>query len=166
MNARNATALVLKLTGLYLVIRFVIYLPFVLGAVRLDGIDWSPLIYTALQLLNPVAGLLLIKWSDTIARRLVPDEDGMLFTGIDGETARTLAFCIIGLLLIAEALPRLALFVTDYVVVKRMLGPSGSPNSYGQIASIIVQIAMGIYLFLQPAGLSGLWKQLRGLSAD
>jgi uncharacterized membrane protein len=169
MNARHTASLVLKLIGIFTLIKYLGYLPMVLSAFnlitssgpsRLDtfvGIAISagtPLLYL-------IVSILIIVKSDAIAERIAQDEQVMIASGIDADTIQTLAFCILGLVLLTGAVPKLAQLGTNYFMLRRMPNRGVSYTLYGQLIGTVLQIIIGFFLFLQADGLTGLWKKLR-----
>ena len=169
MNARSTASLVLKLFGIYVLFGILGYLPIAFSAVNLirsaDSLNLDTFLpitlIVGMPFLHLVSSFVLILKSDAIARRLVPDEQTTLSPGIDADTIRSLAFCIIGVFFLMKAFPKFTQFAINYVVLKRMDDPKHSYTLYGQFAALVVQIVIGAALFLQADGLSRLWKNLR-----
>ena len=122
MNARHIASLALKLMGIFILVNYLKYLPMVLGAfamistqgpLRLENLVGIA-ISAGTHLLYLVACLLIIIKSDAIAKRLVTDEQAMISTSMDADTMQTLAFFIVGLVLLTGAIPKLAQCATNY----------------------------------------------------
>jgi membrane protein insertase Oxa1/YidC/SpoIIIJ len=169
MNARRTASLVLKLIGIFILVKYLGYLPMVLGTFnlitstgpsRLDTFI-GIVISAGTPLLYLVASILIVIKSEAIARRVAPDEQMAPPTGIDADTIQTLAFCIVGLVFLTGALPRFAQFATNYFMVQRMPNQKIPYTLYGQLIGTMLQIVIGVVLFLQADGLTGLWKKLR-----
>jgi hypothetical protein len=171
MNARTIASLTLKLIGFFVLAKSLTYLPLVFGGVGMiaskgpSGLDLFTFLGFAISTMTPflhlVASIIIIWKSEAIARRIAPDEQVAISAGLDADTLQTLAFCIVGLVFLTGALPRFAQFATNYFMVQRMPNQKIPYTLYGQLISTMLQIVIGVVLFLQADGLTGLWKKLR-----
>lgn len=169
MNARQLASLVLKLFGIFLLVRHLGFLFMMLGQVNmirstgLSGFDNTTgiAISVGAALLYVLACLLLVFQSDAIARRIAPDEPAMLAPGMDADTIQALAFCILGLVLLTKSIPELAQSGVYYFMIEGEQYQASSRVLYSQLVSTVIQFVIGLVLFLQADGLTGIWKKLR-----
>jgi len=174
ITKREAASLVLRLMGVYIAVRYLEYVPTALGALSLlmsppPGAVRMWLLLSSV--LPPVAYFavcaLLVFGSDWIARRLVPEDKPVFGTGTVMSTKEvlSLAFCCLGLAILAGAIPRIPQAAIIMSVVRwGSPGPGrnrGTIQGLAQVAGIIIQAAIGLVLFLQARGLAGLWHKLR-----
>jgi hypothetical protein len=169
MNARHTASLALKLIGIFILVKYLGYLPMVLGAFNLIS-STGPSRLTSLvgvaisagtPLLYLAVSVAIILKSDAIARRLVPDDQAAISTTVDAETIQVLAFCAIGLVTLINAIPKLAQVTTNYFILRHMAEQKISYTLYGSFIATAIQVIIGVVLFLQADGLVGLWKKLR-----
>jgi len=169
MNARQLASLVLKLFGIFLLIRHLRYLSMVFSLSNATGYNGPSCfvntvglaISVGAGLLYLLACLLLVFKSDAIARRLAPDEQAMLAPGVDADTIQTLAFCILGLILMTKSIPELAQSGVAYFMTECGLSQVHSRLLCSQLVATLIQFVIGLVLFLQADGLTGFWKKLR-----
>ncbi|MDX9980250.1 MAG: hypothetical protein RBU25_09530 [Lentisphaeria bacterium] len=169
MNARQLASLVLKLFGIFLLLRHLGLFFLILGQVNMisstgfSGFDntTSIAISVGAVLLYLLVCLLIIVKSDAIARRIAPDEQAMLAPGLDADTVQALAFCILGLVLLTGSIPKLAQSAVVYFMTECGQGQANSRGLCSQLVSTVIQFVIGLVLFLQADGLTGIWKKLR-----
>lgn len=170
MNARKTASLVIKLIGVFVFVQNLGYLPMALETFyysfwKNDYSDSEKMMGLVNSLGTPwlylTMCILVIGFSNAIARRLVPDEKDSIAVNIDADTIQALAFCAIGLSVLAGAIPKLGGLVAYYFVQARMEDQVIVYRHYGQLAGFLIQVVIGAYLFLQPGGLVGLWKRLQ-----
>ena len=173
MTKREFTAIVLKLTGVFVLVRYLGYLPMVLSPLTVIRFGESNTFSTWLvgvgsivpPLLYLAACILIIIKSEKIAARLIP-EDGKFRVGfnLSREDVLTIAFCCIGLVFFVGSIPRLVQAFSSLVLTRSTMSQSGHSRPWGvyaTLASHLVQAIIGLALFLQARGMSGLWHKLR-----
>ncbi len=174
MTKREFTAIILKLTGVYILVRYLGFLPMVLSpltVIRFGQAEsvttwfWGlaaiipPLVYLA-------ACILIVVKSEIIATKLIPD-DGDFSVGfsLSKEDVLTVAFCCIGLTVLVSAIPTVVQSVSN-LALARKAPEQWDPSRYwinacARLAANVVQTVIGLALFLQARGLAGLWHKLR-----
>ena len=85
----------------------------------------------------------------------------MLAPGLDADTIQALAFCILGLVLLTNSIPELAQSAVAYFMTECGQGQAISRVLCSQLVSTVIQFVIGLVLFLQADGLTGVWKKLR-----
>lgn len=176
MTKKEIISLSLKLAGIYCLIMAITHLgytiPSVVSFLRRQDF-WSMLIsitpfLSLLLFLTPSVLLLLFgfylifsdKLPSKIASSLIQEEKTASFTFQD---IQVLAFSIIGVWLLASAIP---IFFRPIVQIIVVHSTSQRPvsvfqNSYyiSQIVIAVLKLALGIYLFLGGKGLAKLWQK-------
>ncbi len=170
MTKRELTALVLKLTGIYVLVRYLAYLPYVLSPLTLthteDAFPWLwALMATAPSLLHFAVCVLIVVKSEGVASRLVP-RDGEISIAVtwSKEDVLTVAFCCLGLMLLVSVIPQLVQTATTFVLearTERFGGFRYPISSWARLAGNLAQLAIGLALFLQAPGLATLWRRLQ-----
>jgi len=174
MTKREFTAIILKLTGIYILVRYLGHLPTILSPLTVielgdpSSIDtniWGiaavvpPLIYLAIC-------ILIVVKSKAIAAKLNKD-DGEFNVGfsLSQDDVLTIAFCCIGLAVLVGAIPDLVKWgsnlTLDRIYAKELNNSRLYFRAYTGFAAILAQVLIGGALFLQARGLAGLWQKLR-----
>ena len=174
MTKREFTSIVLKLTGIYILVRYIRLLPMVLSP--LNVIEWGDpsaistwlwgLAATVPSFIYLAICILIVVKSKAIAAKLIKD-DGEFNVGfrLNYDDVLTIAFCCIGLVVLVGAIPELVQWGSNLALNKMMAqkfnhSPQGY-RAYTGFLAILVQVLIGGALFLQPRDLAGLWKKLR-----
>ena len=167
MTKRETASFVLKLIGIYIVLRFIGYFPSVLAPLftmkfTSSGI-FLALISTIVTLAHPAFCLLVIFKSDKVASWLVP-EDKPLTAGIniDKNDIMTIGFAIVGLLVIVSVIPKFAQMATNYSLSKNAL--EYQTERYliqlkATIVSSLVGLLLGLALFFGSKKLVEIWNE-------
>lgn len=110
-----------------------------------------------------IAGILLLKNSDTWGKKLWRGEEAITTqSGITKEEVQIIGFSLIGLLLLAFSVPKL--FKILIALFESLSGTGHAPySSYviKDIVFVLVQISIGLYLFIGSTGLNKFWKQIQ-----
>ena len=110
-----------------------------------------------------IAGIILLKNSDIWGKKFWRDEQPITTqSGISKDEVQIIGFSLIGLLLLAFAVPKL--FKIIIALFESLSGTGHSPySSYviKDIVFVLVQISIGIYLFISSVGLNKFWKQIQ-----
>lgn len=175
MTKREMTSLVLKLVGIYIVVRYIGYFPMILSpliTMRMGEPSnltaWFYALATMLSLLiYPVFCIFIIICSNRLARWLIREDDTVeLPVSISKDDIMTIAFCCIGLVIMAGAIPQLANIVTNYILLKAMPEYADMGrfriDRQARFAGALVKFILGLLLFLRSKGLVGLWHKIRG----
>jgi len=178
MTKRDFAAIVLKLTGVYILVRYLGYLPIVFGPIVMMWGDPTlmPEWQLWLAMLPPWVYLafcvLIVVKSEAIAAKLIK-QDGEFHVGfrLSKEDVLTLAFCCIGLVILVGSLPVFVEAIARFAVTQNAaLYASSSQHWIGssaRLAAAVVQVLIGLGLFLQARGLAALWFRLRnGLTTE
>lgn len=174
MTKREFTAIILKLTGIYILVRYLGSLPSILSpAVSLSSYETITLdmwVWGLLATLLPIAYfaicILIVVKSKAIAAKLIKD-DGEFNVGfsLSQDDVLIIAFCCIGLAVLVGAIPDLIESGTNLTLLNK--APDGVHPSrtwimaHAKVAADSMQALIGIALFLQARGLAGLWRKLR-----
>ncbi len=178
MTKKEIVSLSLKLAGIYCLIMSISYLSFALmtivPALRRQGF-WDMLIsitpFVSLLLsITPSLLLLLFgaylmfssKLPSRMASSIIQEEKATSFTFQD---IQVLAFSIIGVWLLASAIPAFFRPVIQ-IIVQRSASQrpvSVFQNGYfiSQIVAAVLKLALGIYLFSGSKGLAKLWQKFQ-----
>ena len=172
MTKREVASLALKLSGIYAFIVSVSSLHTMMYMIAMhtnhaNRVTISPFwaAGSAISFLFLVfLGWYLISASERLSRRLFPqDVEGDKISAFSSENMQTIAFSIAGLLLLTKAVPGLfqvILRISD--IYSRNLPLAFSKGRLVQEAVVVVvQLALGLYLFLGSKGLSELWHKMQ-----
>jgi hypothetical protein len=108
-------------------------------------------------------GVLLIRFAPRLSvwlfgRSAVAGVMGGPVTTSAGQYLQAIAFSVVGVLLVVQAAPGLVSLV--WMAMTDMGRPFGS-NAYAAMVQPVVQILLGVALFLQSRGLALLWHKIR-----
>ena len=174
MTKREFTAIILKLTGIYILVRYLGSLPMILSPLTVIELGDQSSITTNFWGLAAVVPsfiylaicILIVVKSKAIAAKLIK-EDGEFNVGfsLSQDDVLTIAFCCIGLAVLVGAIPDLVQWgsslTLDRIFGKEFNHSRQSFKTYAYIAAILAQVLIGGALFLQARGLAGLWRKLR-----
>lgn len=164
MNARATATLGIRLMGIYVVIESALNLPYMLhnvpimigqGQTNLAGL----VLMLALIAFWFGVAVAVLALAGKLAARLVPDAEAKLEVGFTIDQLGRLGFCLIGLLTLVSALPRLANHILTLATWNEQLGPP--PVNHGQMAATGLQLVLGVVLILGAHGLHQLWQRMR-----
>jgi len=180
MTKKEIVSLSLKLAGIYCLIMAITHLayaiPSVVSSLRRQGLGfWDMLISIApfvslLLSLTPFVLLLLFgvylifsnKLPSKIASSMIQEEKTTSFTFQD---IQVLAFSIIGVWLLASAIPNLIQPIVQIIVVhstsQRPVSVFQNSFYISQIVTAVLKLALGIYLFSGGKGLVKLWQKFQ-----
>jgi hypothetical protein len=110
-------------------------------------------------------GWYLIAASERLSKGLFPQEVGEdKISALSSEDAQTIAFSVVGLLLLTKAVPnlfRVMLRISSALQYKTLSATVIKTGIIQSSVVVVVQLALGLYLFLGSKGLSGLWHKLQ-----
>ncbi|SIR76815.1 hypothetical protein SAMN05878276_0004 [Aquipseudomonas alcaligenes] len=170
MNTTDLLAITLRLFALFL-----LYSAFVMGIQHYqyihqaahtgtsDGIG-ALLVLGILQVGGLLlAAVILLKFPLTLARRLAPAPAAEANSGISAAELQSVAFCVLGVYLLARGLADLLFNATWIIYMLR-----GTPADQQNLAAYVIQelitvveLCIGLFLCLKADGLSQLIRRLR-----
>ena len=177
MTKREVASLALKLSGIYAFIVSVssfhsmMFMIATIGAQYADHPGQGP--NCALLAAGSVIPLLLLLFlgfyliaaSERLSRHIFPqDSAGEKTSPFSSEDMQTIAFSVVGLLLLTRAFPGLCRVILQISSALQHKTLSATVIKTGIIQSsvvIVVQLILGLYLFLGSKGLSGLWHKMQ-----
>ena len=171
MTKRETASFIIRLIGIYIVLRFIAYFPSVLAPFIYMKSNPSgfflALIWAIVGLAYPAFCLLVIFKSDKVASWLVP-EDKPLTAGIniDKNDIMAIGFAIVGLLVIVSVIPRFAQMATMYSLSKNAQEYQTERYLFqlkAIIVSSLVGLVLGLGLFFGSKKLVQIWndKQIK-----
>lgn len=112
-----------------------------------------------------ILGACLIFFSDNLAKKIMKENNDKLLTDVSAKDIQSIAFSIVGLVMIVIAIPKLVQLGANLQALKS----AGADSSKGSISvgtwvysiGIAVQFVIGIVLFFGAKGLSGIWHSLQ-----
>lgn len=172
MNIKDLASLAIKLLGLYMLINFISTIPsyFSIGSIPIDepsmrmsfiiGISISAVLYFMI-------GLYLLKNGDKLALKIVPqnnEKENEII--IDVNEIQTIAFSIVGLILIILAITDIFNLCTHIYSLMNHFEMFGNKNpelilnTIGLVVKMLLQIIIGITLFFKGNYISFFWKRI------
>jgi len=172
VTKQSVASLAIKLMAVYVMIwafPSVIALGATLNQLRGDGtsgfLSGALISFVFLAFLLGVF-ICLVRRADWLSRKLVPDDES--FDALNQVTLadiQTIAFCCIGLLVLSRSIPALVQQLSYIGAAKYTAGSESDlkmfSSLFSQLLSTAVQLAIGLYLFLSPKGLTYLWQRLQ-----
>lgn len=154
-----------RLTGLYLLtqaLTHAAYIPGALGYTGARGQQWAILaMYSGPAVVDALGGTFLLTCTNWIVRRAFPEFSAGASVSASGRDLQAIAFSVVGVWLVASAVPDVAQFVAMCWSIGIPATASKRLDLIPVVAKILVQIAAGVYLFARAKGLSALWHRLR-----
>ena len=107
-------------------------------------------------------GLFLFVYAKRLAKRMIAEEESeKSSTELSAKNIQTIAFSVVGLIMIVIAIPHIAQFAVNLQALKNAgaetLKRSISIGTWAYSIGILIQFIFGIILFLGARGLSSLW---------
>ena len=177
MTKREIASLVIKLMGVFVLLKSISYVPMVLSGMfsvwqtpDRSGAVWVVLIAVITVIVSAIPlmwGLLIIVLSDKVAGWLIKDDKAAEITGSMNKEDVMLVVCsCIGLYLIVTAFPRLIVDCSRFFAIRRAGSDWAAYLSSGfnrtlNLMAPVVQIALGVWLFAGAKGIVKLWKKIR-----
>ena len=178
MTKREITSLVIKLMGVFILLKSIAYVPMAYSGMfyAMQSHDNAGLLRTAFLLMMStgmaviplVFSVLVIVLSDKAATWLIKKDDNVETTGgsITKDDVMVIAFSCIGLFFIVAAMPMFVQALMNFTVLHRragspFVGPSDLMNIFRNLIAPGVQVAIGLWLFVGSEGLVKLWKKIR-----
>lgn len=174
MTKREMTSLLIKLMGIYALVQLVpgivqAMAMFASGAYQFTS---QPGMVALVLLMSVFAAPLMWIWlciwlirkSDRFAERLYPvDAPAGQLTTLGAKDVRRLGYHFIGLMLVIKSLPPLLMILYQLIMLYRLPYEQRYPMSgySSQWIVLLLQLAIGLYLFLYPKGLANLWIRLQ-----
>lgn len=163
MTKREIASLVIKLMGIFILLRSISYAPMMIGnAFQIGEQLFATLMYILVCVIAVGWGLLIIILSDRIGKWLIQDDHAVELPGaVRKEDVMLVVFTCVGLYLIVTAIPTFVLYLTQLF----RYGDSGiSSGSYYWVLHLtapIVKIGIGIWLFVGSKGIVKFWQKIR-----
>ena len=180
MTKQSLASLCIKLMAVYVILSSLPALPgYILMIFRAGNASdvWMSLAMMASALMMPAIwlglGLLIIWFADSIARKLVPDdEDAGVILVSNEDSLQKVFFVCLGMFLTVKALPNVARIVVNWYTADQY---DLSPKEYFLYLRILpgavcfaIQLGLGVFLMIRPETVLGWIKkfQPRGNSPD
>lgn len=173
MTTQGLASLALKLIGAYYLIQTITGLVGGLGSVvsLVSQLGLGVAGYAVMGVVAPGAILFglcwLIKSSDFFAAKLVREDSPLATPQVSLRDMQAVAFSCIGLSLVASTLPEITQMSAYYYFIPKLkYGEVVFGNidwAHSTVVGILVRLAIGLFLFLQPRGLVTLWGRLQNL---
>ena len=169
MNARNAVALALRLTGVVLLCREIAqvtgFLGMALGSCLAHGMvppsELAGFLPWLVGVVVAVAFPICIIWrAGRVARWLVPGGEDSIGLAVSEPRIVSVALCVLGLALVGAAIPALARAAVQYLLLERPAASLGisSRRLVVALAGRVAQALFGLFLFLQAEKAAQFWR--------
>jgi hypothetical protein len=181
MTKREVAALACRLLGIYAFLNSlnalpVVFLPFITeysDATAAGGLGsmarfWLFILNALPAALHIIAGLYLWLNADSLAGYLVSgdtDEQQMAI----GQEAQVIAFSVLGLFTLLQVIPRIGQIITNLVVIGQqdpLMQRDFRGTTAPDIVSIIIQLALGLWLLFGSPGLVQWLRPMRTRDMD
>jgi hypothetical protein len=160
----------LQLVGVYCITQALPLLTALLSVIGFSGgrslpsPRWQILFTFIMPAVYIASGVVLIRFAPRLGVRLFGDSIGGMMVGpINTQLGRYLqaiAFSVFGVVMMVSALPRLA-----SIMWAVWMNTGSRFNAYGPMVEPIIELLLGLALFLQARGLSMLWHKIRTTGA-
>jgi len=173
MTKREIASLVIRLMGVFILLKSIGYVPSVFGAfysmAQMENSEvFNKFLYGIMIIVGAVLPLawsvLIIIFSDKAAAWLIKDNNAIEKpeTSINKQDVMVIAVSCIGLYFVVAAAPMLIRALSIYPMYTR----SGALHSrfwiiVRDLIAPAVQVALGLWLFVGPEGIVKLWKKIR-----
>ena len=114
-------------------------------------------------ILPALVGLLLWLFGDDIARNLWGAEKDIIRGSVSLEGVQAVSFSVVGLVILASAIPELANIALYYAFASGSVGadPASLSTRDSQIFIFAIKFAIGLWLFLGSSGLVAILRRLK-----
>jgi hypothetical protein len=178
MTKRELAAFVLKLLGVYVIIRSLPLLQYLGGMLAMlayesDEISRQVLTYVGMSIpftLTALAGVVLLTCSRSLAAVIVREDEGAkLSTSLRGEDVQAIGFSVVAVFVFLSAMPQLVQFITSlwYIAytASRDVSERGmwrfTSSAWQSGLSVAVQCALAGLLFFRARGLANVWRRIQ-----
>jgi hypothetical protein len=165
MTDFRIASLVLKIVGIYSLVSSIDLIQPLITAFAMST-TWTNISLLFIGALVPfllliIVGCFFLFYSNKLATKMISSDENNIGQELSSQNIQTIAFSIVGLILIVIAIPKLFYIGSnmyafkkagDEAVIKNM-----SLSTYAYAASLIVQFILGLIIFLGAKGLSSLW---------
>jgi len=180
MTKREIAALICKALSIYVFVITLNQLPLLFASALysmlnnstdtpMEKVSFLASILAALPLtLNILAGLFLWMGADNLARRMVKNDDTTV-QPIIGQEAQTIVFSALGLFTLLQAIPRAGQMITNFYTFSRqdaLMQREFTGSSTPDIAGLLIQLALGVWLLFGASGLSKLLRSFHTVGLD
>lgn len=170
MSIRSLTVLALRVTGIYAILRgieqgrpYVTYFLLEPDRWQTDLTRTGVFVVQSIPVLLFVLGIALFVLARPLARWLAPPEDGTAAEG-PGEDLMAPALAVVGVFVLADAIPRLAGFATNLAVLlgarAEWYEPRLGRSTWVLGIQLALQLAVGLGLFFRARGLAAIWRRV------
>ncbi len=174
MSLRGIASLGFKLLGIFVIVQAVPLLQDIgifLGSIESlasTNVNIAVLIISAILPVGLLIGIgcgLLIFSSKLASRLITPDTEGPRDPSADSEDIQAVAFSVIGVLVFVLAVPKLFQIGANYYGIKQMGQYARAElfwrGTWVHVIGLLVQLLIGLGLFLGARGLSNFWQRLQ-----
>lgn len=173
MTKRELAAFVLKLLGVYAIIRSLplfMYISLMLATLGQENGEmarrfWMQVCMSVPFVLSAIAAVVLLTCNRGLSAVVVrEDSDAKLSTSLSGNDIQAIGFSIVAVLVFLSAIPGLVKFIGSlYYVVSQ---PEGARSRFLRIAwqsglSVALQLVLASVLFFRARGLANLWRRIQ-----
>jgi len=168
MTKRDILELAIKIIGIYIVILILslinTILTFITNLIRMQDINNSLFIisYTISIIIYFIVAYNFIFRADSLANIICKEDKSLeCNSSIQKETIQEIAFIIVGICLIAIAIPKITDAIINIIQQGRFKNIQFT-RGFSYIVDSIVQIGIGVFLILGSKGIVNSIKKLRG----
>lgn len=182
MTIKEFAYLILKIIGIYCIIRGLLSLGSIFLAARMlpgselvegEFIRLGSFIVTMVPfVLLMLFGFFLLKYTKLVGHMMGLQETGESTEMVRIKEAQTVAFSIVGVILVATAIPKFfhivgrAIYDEHWRVKMAGVTAKGfelwTPANVGTMIELTALTVLGLYLFFQAEGIARLWEKFRG----
>jgi len=177
MTKREFASLVLKLLGVYAIIEalpLIQYVSMFLGMLGRPNGEWPVGAWPWMATTTPFllvggVGVILIARSDSLAGWLVTDDSKMdMRSGLSAQDVQAIAFSVVGVLVLLQAVPRLIHVIAAFsqIASDEKMKSSLLRSACVSLATLLIQVGLGVALFFGSRGLANIWTRLRVAGHD
>jgi hypothetical protein len=175
MTKRELAAFILKLLGVYAIIRSLplfLYLSLTLATLgqekdEVSGQVWTYFSMSVPSILTAIAAIVLLTCSRGLAAAIVrEDSDARLSTSLTGEDVQAIGFSVVAVFVFVSAVPQILQFIANLWLIASQSEYGRAPSqlsmrAWGTGLSAAVQLVLAIVLFLRARGLANLWHRIQ-----
>jgi hypothetical protein len=175
MTKREITSLVLKLIGIYIIASYIGYIPLtIITQIRVvylqEPISLTNMLFAYAIVLSTllylVCCILFIIYSNRVSEWIIREDNTVrLPDSISKDDIITIAFCCVGLLIMARAIPKLFSTIPYFIMVRGTISGYSDGRVWQPITRVagpLIEFMLGLLLFIRTKGLVRLWHKIRG----
>jgi hypothetical protein len=159
----DLSILAIRLVGLYFFVQSLFYIMELPAVFLANGKQnmLQFLSFCAPCLVQLVMGVLLLRLSRGVARWIFPEFSASHSLTLTGQDLQAVLFSVVGVWLIATAMPDTGRLATEYWWLGKTRQPQQMLSWIPRAVGLLIQIAAGAFLFARANGLSAAWHRLR-----